>query len=190
MDTSPPSERKLGALERQGVEVYQLNADKINPQIVLQEPVIVHPLVTQRCGKALRKECNDLYRWWVESENPFIGIRMYPSGARDYLYGDCDPEGRSWSYGDPEVHGLCRMDAKWSSVPSITPVGKPRTLTRQIFLTYLAWQRGLVMVAANSRPSDGTRWVGLTQLEAALVRYIDELLFMDSLPSGSQELSE
>ena len=71
VDTSPPSNRKLQAMERLGVPVYQLAARQKNPLSVLEEPVPVRPLVLPPCGQSLRREMDTIGAIQGPGRGPF-----------------------------------------------------------------------------------------------------------------------
>ena len=185
--TSSPSAVKLDAMKSRGVEVYRLNAYDKNPLTILKEPVLVQGLVTQRCGKSLRKEISALAQAWTDAQWPFVGIRTHPSGAQEYLYGEHDHYGDvEWQHGEPEVRALVKLDAAWPNPPRIRPV-KERTISRDLFMSYLMWQKSVIIQLAHQREeglSDTLKdHVQLTKLEALVSSHIEDLLHMVRLPN-------
>ena len=185
-DTAPASKPKLREMKRRGIEVFRLPANKENPRAIMEEPVFVEALVTSRCGQTLRKAIAELDRGWDTAAAPFIGIRFHPSGTQGYLIGEHDPDNGSWSIGEPEVRGLCRLDAAWNSVPHVTPIGRPSTISRDLFMAYIMWQKTRIIVAAQIR-EDGLAdspkgHIRLTQLETLIIQHIDDLLYMVRIP--------
>ena len=137
VDTSPPSNQKLRVMEGLGISVYELGAKQKNPLSVLEEPVPVRPLVLPPCGQSLRTEMNRLERFWDQAEAPFVGIKFYPSGTQQYLYGEREIGSNSWTHGDPEIRGISKLQDLRQTVPHVTPVGRPRTLKRETFMAFL-----------------------------------------------------
>ncbi len=187
VDTSPPSVQKLKELKRRGVEVYQLNASKENPQVILEEPVIVDPLVTQRCGQSLRHEVWNIARFWQQATEPFVGIRFFPSGTQEYLYGErADDTHNSWNIGKPEVRGLARWEVAWPSVQHVTPVGRPRTISRELFMAYLMWLKTWMIQAAHHREArledSPAGHIRLSQVESITIKHIEDLMHMVRFP--------
>ena len=186
VDTSPPSTRKLRELERRGVAVYQLDAKKASPLSVLEDPVPVQPLVLPPCGKALRKEIEQIDLFWESAQEPFVGIKFYPSGTQAYLYGEQKVGSLSWSHGEPEIRGLSKLQVDWSSVPFVSPVGTPHTVRRETFMAYMMWLKANVLIKVHKREATlddkPDRHVRLTQLESALIRHIDDLMHMVRIP--------
>ena len=187
VDTSPPSDQKLRAMERLGVTVYELGAKQKNPLSVLEEPVPVRPLVLPPCGQSLRREMERLERFWDQAEAPFVGIKFYPSGTQQYLYGEQKMGSNSWMHGDPEIRGISRPRDLRKTVPDITPVGRLRTINRETFMAFLMWQKGKLITAANIRASEeGHDWGGnisLNGVEATMLSHIDDLMQMVRYPS-------
>ena len=188
VDTSLPSERKLIEMTRRGVEVYQVSTKESNPLVVLEEPVVVTPLVTSRCGKVLRQEIEKVYAFWEKATDPFVGIRFYPSGTQEYLVGEQQDRygGPGWSYGDNEVRGLVRLDAAWPSLAHVSPAGRPRTITRELFVDYLMYSKTAMIVDAHKR-EEGLEdsplgHVRLTHLESIIIKNINDLLHMVRFP--------
>ncbi|MYC39260.1 MAG: hypothetical protein F4X66_20470 [Chloroflexi bacterium] len=186
VDTSPPSNQKLRAMERLGITVYELGARQKNPLSVLEEPVPVRPLVLPPCGQSLRKEMERLEWFWDQAEAPFVGIKFYPSGAQQYLYGEQETGSTSWTHGDPEIRGIGRLEHGGKSVPHVTPVGRPRTLKRETFMAFLMWWKGKLITAAHMRASKkGHEWGGnisLNGVEATMLSHIDDLMHMVRYP--------
>ncbi len=137
VDTAPPSDHKLRTMERLGVPVYELQARHKNPLSVLEEPVPVRSLVLPPCGQFLRREMDRLELFWDKSEAPFVGIKFYPSGTQQYLYGEQEMGSNSWTRGDPEIRGISRLQDFWQTAPHVTPVGSPRTINRETFMAFL-----------------------------------------------------
>ena len=186
VDTSPPSDQKLRAMERLGVPVYELAARQKNPLSVLEEPVPVRPLVLPPCGQSLRREMERLERFWDQAEAPFVGIKFYPSGAQQYLYGEQETGSTSWTHGDPEIRGIGRLQHGGKSVPHVTPVGRTRALKRETFMAFLMWLKGKLISAAHIRASKkGHEWGGnisLNGVEATFISHIDDLMYMVRYP--------
>ena len=187
VDTSPPSESKIATMQRKGIPVYRLRADK-NPWDVLHQPVVeVEVLANPPCGRSLRREIDRLWREWVEAESPFFGLRNFPSGTQEYLFGECHDGDVEWQLGEPEVLGWIRDErAAWPSLPSVKPIkGRTRAIRRDLFMSHLIWQRcALIQLVAQSRD---TEYSGAVRSLASLnVRYIDELLSMVRYPVGAE----
>ncbi|MYC38097.1 MAG: hypothetical protein F4X66_14455 [Chloroflexi bacterium] len=186
VDTSPPSDQKLRAMERLGVAVYELAARQKNPLSVLEEPVPVRPLVLPPCGQSLRREMERLERFWDQAGAPFVGIKFYPSGTQAYLYGEQETGSTSWTHGDPEIRGIGRLEHGGKSVPHVTPVGRPRTLKRETFMAFLMWLKGKLITVAHMRASEkGHEWGGsisLNGVEATFICHIDDLMHMVRYP--------
>ena len=186
VDTSPPSDQKLRAMERLGVTVYELGAKQMNPLSVLEEPVPVRPLVLPPCGQSLRREMDRLELFWDQAEAPFIGIKFYPTGTQQYLYGEQEMGSTSWTHGDPEIRGISRMRDLGKTVPHVTPVGRPRTIKRETFMAFLMWLKGKIITVAHIRASEeGHEWGGnisLNGLEATMLSHIDDLMHMVRYP--------
>lgn len=187
VDSSPPSDRKLRAMERLGVTVYELGARQKNPLSVLEEPVPVRPLVLPPCGRSLRREMDLLEWWWDQAEAPFVGIKFYPSGAQQYLYGEQEMGSNSWTHGDPEIRGISRLRDLRKTVSHVNPVGRPRTIKRETFMAFLMWWKGKLLTAAHMRASDeGHEWGGnisLNGVEATMLSHIDDLMHMVRYPN-------
>ena len=185
--TSSPSTVKLDAMKKRGIEVYRLNAYDLNPASILKEPVPVQGLVTQQCGRKLRKAISALAQDWANAEWPFVGIRNYPSGTQEYLYGEYNPFGNiEWQHGDPEVRALVKLDSAWPNPPRIRPV-KERTISRDLFMSYLMWHQSVIIQLAHQRekrlsdtPKDHVR---LTKLEALISSHIEDLLSVVRMPN-------
>ena len=186
VDTSPPSDQKLRTMERLGVPVYELGAKQKNPLSVLEEPVPVRPLVLPSCGQSLRREMDRLELFWDKAEAPFVGIKFYPSGTQQYLYGEQNMDATSWTHGDPEIRGISRLRDLRQTVPHVTPVGRPRTLKRETFMAFLMWWKGKLITAAHIRASkEGHEWggnVSLKGIEATMLSHIDDLMHMVRYP--------
>ena len=186
VDTSPPSSRKLRAMERLGITAYELGARQKNPLSVLEEPVPVRPLVLPPCGQSLRREMECLERFWAQAGAPFVGIKFYPSGTQQYLYGEQETGSTSWTHGDPEIRGIGRLQHGGKSVPHVTPVGSPRTLKRETFMAFLMWLKGKLITLAHMRASkEGDEWGGnisLNGVEATFISHIDDLMHMVRYP--------
>ena len=186
VDTSPPSNQKLRAMERLGITVYELAARQKNPLSVLEEPVPVRPLVLPPCGQSLRREMDRLERFWDQAEAPFVGIKFYPSAAQQYLYGEQETGSTSWTHGDPEIRGIGRLQHGGKSVPHVNPVGRPRTIKRETFMAFLMWLKGKLITVAHIRASKkGHEWGGnisLNGVEATFISHIDDLMHMVRYP--------
>ena len=186
VDTSPPSEQKLRTMERFGIPVYELRARQKNPLSVLEEPVPVQPLVLPPCGQSLRREMDRLEIFWDQTENPFVGIKFYPSGTQQYLYGELDTGSNSWTHGDPEIRGISRLQDLRKTVSHVTPAGKPRTIKRETFMAFMMWLKGKIITVAHMRASEtGHEWggnVGLKGVEATMLSHIDDLMHMVRFP--------
>ena len=186
VDTSPPSDQKLRAMERLGIPVYELDAKQKNPLSVLEEPVPVRPLVLPPCGQSLRMEMDRLEMFWDQSDAPFVGIKFYPSGSQQYLYGEQETGSNSWTHGDPEIRGISRLRDLRGTVPHLTPSGRPRTIKRETFKTFLMWLKGKIITVAHVRASQtGHEWGGsisLRGVEATMLSHIDDLMHMVRYP--------
>ena len=186
VDTSPPSGQKLSEMERLGIPVYELGAKQKNPLTVLGEPVPVRPLVLPPCGQSLRMEMDRLEMFWDQSDAPFVGIKFYPSGSQQYLYGERKLGSNSWRHGDPEIRGISRLRDLRRTVPHITPSGRPRTIKRETFKTFLMWLKGKIITVAHMRASQtGHEWGGnipLKGVEATMLSQIDDLMHMVRYP--------
>ena len=186
VDTSPPSKQKLQAMEELRIPVYELGAKEKNPLSVLEEPVPVRPLVLPPCGQSLRREMDRLERFWDEAEDPFVGIKFYPSGTQQYLYGERTKGSTPWRRGDPEIRGISTLRDGGKSVPHVTPVGRPRTIKRAIFMAFLMWLKGKLITTAHIRASnEGHDWGGiiaLNRVEDTMLSHIDDLMHMVRYP--------
>ncbi len=186
VDTSPPSNQKLRAMDRLGITVYELGARQKNPLSVLEEPVPVRPLVLPPCGQSLRREMERLERFWEQAEAPFVGIKFYPSGTQGYLFGEQEMGSNSWTNGDPEIRGISRLQDLRKSVPHVAPAGRPRTIKRETFMAFLMWLKGKLITAAHMRASEeGHKWGGnisLNGVEATMLSHIDDLMHMVRYP--------
>ena len=173
-------------MERLGIPVYELDAKQKNPLSVLEEPVVVRSLVLSPCGQALRREMERLEHFWDKAEAPFVGIKFYPSGAQQYLYGEQNTGSITWTHGDPEIRGIGKLQHGGKSVPHVTPVGRPRALKREIFMAFLMWRKGQILTVAHLRASDeGHEWGGNISLngpEATFISHIDDLMHMVRYP--------
>ena len=168
VDTFPPSVRKLRAMEHLGIPVYELDAKQKNPLSVLEEPVPVRPLVLPPCGQSLRMEMDRLEMFWDRSDAPFVGIKFYPSGSQQYLYGEQETGSNSWTHGDPEIRGISRLRDLRRTVPHVTPSGRPRTIRRETFMAFLMWLKGKVITVAHIRASEaGHEWGGNVSLKGS-----------------------
>ena len=186
VDTSPPSNQKLRTMERLGVTVYELGAKQKNPLSVLEEPVPVRPLVLPPCGQSLRWEMDRLERFWDQAEAPFVGIKFYPSGTQQYLYGEQKMGSNSWTHGDPEIRGISRLRDFRKTVPHVTPSGRPRTINRETFMAFLMWLKGKLITVAHIRArEEGHDWGGnisLNGVETTMLSQIDDLMHMVRYP--------
>jgi len=173
-------------MERLGITVYELGARQKNPLSVLEEPVPVRSLVLPPCGQSLRREMERLERFWDQAGTPFVGIKFYPSGAQQYLYGEQEMGSTSWTHGDPEIRGIGRLHHGGKSVPHVAPVGRPRTLTRETFMAFLMWLKSKIMSLAHIRASkEGHKWGGnisLNGVETTFISHIDDLMHMVRYP--------
>ena len=186
VDTSPPSDQKLRAMERLGVTVYELGARQKNPLSVLEEPVPVRPFVLPPCGQSLRREMDRLEQFWDQAEAPFVGIKFYPSGTQQYLYGEHEMGSHSWTHGDPEIRGISRLQDLRKTLSHVTPLGRPRTLKRETFMAFLMWLKGKLLTVAHIRASKrGHKWGGnipLKGVETTFMSHIDDLMHMVRYP--------
>ena len=57
----------------------------------------------------------------------FLRLADVASGLPDYTEQILLSSMDSWSIGEPEVRGLCRLDVAWRSVQHVTPIGRPRS---------------------------------------------------------------
>ena len=187
VDTSPPSNQKLRAMTGLGVTVYELGAKQKNPLSVLEEPVPVRPLTVPPCGQSLRREMDRLERFWDQAEAPFVGIKFYPSGTQQYLYGEQEMGSNSWTHGDPEIRGLTRLRDLRKTVSDVTPEGNPHSIKRETFMAFLMWLKGKLLTLAHTRASKaGHEWGGnisLNGVEATMLSHIDDLMNMVRYPS-------
>ena len=195
VDTSSPSSAKVKALDRLGIPVYVLRADK-GAWDVLHQPFVEVDTAgsTVPCGKKLREEVWDLMGEWGESPCSFIGIRHYPSNTQEYLWGHHDPlRGHHSQYGDPKVVGWARDDAlAWPSVPMVKPLDdRTRSISRKLFMDYLMWQRCIcIQLEAASRDSSDQETRNTRGLLGRNMRYIDDLLRMVHSPKGPKKIAE
>ena len=191
VDTSPPPTHKVSTFASLGIPVYQVDARNQNPMIVMDDLLPVTPLGPVPCGRDLRSQVENIDQFWANAANPFVGIKFFPSGTQEYIYGEHDDGDMTWQLGDPEIRGLCKMDVAWQSVPMVKPFGNPRHITRELFMAYMMWCKARCLQVANSRtsvkphPSDSEDWFHLTKLEATILRHIDDLVNMVRFPQSS-----
>ena len=173
-------------MEDLGVAVYELSAKEKNPLSVLEEPVPVRPLLLPPCGHSLRREMDRLELLWDQAEAPFVGIKFYPSGTQQYLFGEQEMGSTSWTHGAPEIRGITRLRDLRKTVPHVTPVGRPRTIKRETFMAFLMWLKGKLLTVAHIRANkEGHDWGGniyLNGVEATMVSHIDDLMHMVRYP--------
>ena len=183
--TSAPSPAKLKAMQDYGIEVYRIDVADSNPRSMLSSggAIGVDALVTDRCGKSLRKEISMVWMAWEHSEHPFVGIRNYPSGTQEYLVGEHNPYDVEWHRGDPEVRGLTKILTTADVAPRVQPLlGSTRTISRELFTTYLTWVGCvcLQMAYARERECQDTPngYIRLKQIENMLLEGSTALLRM------------
>ena len=179
--TSEPSGGKLQHFASVGVPVFRVDAG-MNPQATMFDPLLVTPLVCAPCGKDVRSFVSQIDEFWLSATDPFIGIKFFPSGAQEYLYGERDREA-SWTYGEPEIRGFCKMDVLWPSAPMVNPVGKPRTLRRDQFIALLMWMKARILTSMCLRdPDSSTGWVRMSRLDETGMKHIEDLRHMVLYP--------
>ena len=143
--TSHPSTNKLRRLEELGVRVFMVNADMGNVQAVLHQPVIAWPLVNPPCGREQRKTVVSIDAHWDSVSFPFVGIKFWPSGAQQYMYGEhisdleWETGSQSWTLGEPEIRGLRKKNVLWPSVEHIYGPTRTKSIKREEFTDYLIW---------------------------------------------------
>ena len=190
VNTSPPTARKVNKFASLGIPVYQVNARNQNPMIVMDDLLPVTPLGPVPCGKPLRSQLEGIDQFWASAADPFVGIKFFPSGAQEYIYGEHDDGDMTWTIGDPEIRGICKMRSAGLSVPMVKPVGNPRHIKRELFVAYMMWCKARLLKAANSRasakphPSDSEDSFRLTRLEATVLRHLNDLAHMVRFPQN------
>ena len=149
VDTSSPSQRKLSALETEGVEAYKVDVKGMaNLRKTLKyNPMFVEPLANSRCGRGQRDTVGRVVDYWGSLGDqgfhlPWIGCCFYPSGLKKYMYGstriaDCD----SWSFGDKEIKGIQRDESDWGQPNMIASAGPGRTLSKTQWRDTIAYLR-------------------------------------------------
>ena len=180
VDTSEPSPGKLMALSQRGVAVFRVDARGMHPQgAIFYHPLPAKPLTVMPCGKEQRRGIAEIDSFWDKAENPFVGIRFWPSGTQEYMYGERDPsETLSWHYGEPEIRAIRKKVMLWPSVEFVKPLpGKTKSITREAFVEYLMWLKVRIYIEVNSG-AEGRA----TNLEANLLSNCDDLLHMVRVP--------
>ena len=162
VDTSEPSQRKLAAFKERGVEAYKVNMKDIGGNFrtwLKYNPMLVSPLVTNRCGQKQRDTVAKMVDYWDsligQGCRPWIGYYHYPTGTKSFAYGVANPlfsddgSGRSWTHGQPEVMGIERDVADWGGPIRCEPAGSHRTLTKTEWMDCLAYLRVATAAMAN-----------------------------------------
>ncbi len=181
VDTSEPSQRKIDTFKASGVEAYKVDLKGIGNlrTWIKYNPMLVQPLVVNRCGKAQRDIVKKVIDYWdnllVEQGLwPWVGYYHYPTGVRQYGYGGVErwPDGdNGWAYGDREVIGLQRDHADWGQPMRITPEGRGRTLSKKEWLDCLAYLRLSAAGLYNQGKLDDPFMIAIGKYGAEVMTY-------------------
>ena len=145
VNTSSSSERKRRFYEGQGIVAFELHTQYVNLHSqALQHatPMYLWPLANLPCGETQRKEVTAIDKYVIgkfkSGEEPFVGIKAYPSGTQGYIFGTYDADAdQRWSFGEPEVLAICPTEVAWDSPPMVKPM-ESRSISKSTFLVYVA----------------------------------------------------
>lgn len=148
--TSGISDRKKAFYEEAGVVAFKVATDKtVNVRAATARPFnVVECIANAPCGRDIRSELGKVEQYtfkqeFAEGVAPFIGLKNYPSGTQQYVYGTWHPLGEQrWSAGEPEVLGLFPTPVVWDSPPMISPI-EEHSIKRDVFLAFVVKSIGM-----------------------------------------------
>ena len=152
VDTSSPSQRKLSALETEGIEAYKVDVKGMDTlrKTLKYNPLFVKPLANSKCGQAQRDTVGRVVDHWNSLIDqgllPWIGCCYYQSGTKAYMYGGTRiDDDLSWSWGDAEIKGIQRDSADWGKPMRIASASPRRTLRKTQWRDTIAYLRAAVL---------------------------------------------
>ena len=176
VDTSSPSQRKLSALESEGIEAYKVDVKGMGNlgKSLKYNPLFVKPLANSKCGQAQRDTVGRVVAYWdslaAQGLLPWIGCCYYPSGTKVYMYGGTsDDDDLSWALGDAEIKGIQRDSVDWGKPMRIASSSLWRTLNKTQWRDTIAYLRAAVLC-------QGVQGTLTDPLMMAIGKYGDEVM--------------